>query len=124
MNKKLTQTIEISNYYLLIMPSLPMIDFNSAIAIERLVYYYVMFSTLNMLVTIIRFFYETCFSPDKDHEIRELKAEVENLHNILEEVITFVTRNRNNYDEEKAEFVEPVEKTEEKPVESNEAKED
>jgi hypothetical protein len=66
-----------------------------------------MFSTFNVLMNIVRFFFYNFVSQDnKTEEVRQLKEEVENLHNVLEEVVKFLNRNRNNYDEEKAEFVE------------------
>ena len=81
-----------------------------------------MFSTFALLMNVIRFFFYNCFTPDrKDEEIRQLREEVENLHNVLEEVVKYLNRNRENYDEEKAEFVDEEEE-EAKPA--NEAKED
>ena len=63
-----------------------------------------MFSTFSVLLNIIRFVFYNFFTQDnKDTEIKQLRAEVENLHNVLEEVVKFLNRNRNNYDEEKAE---------------------
>ena len=76
-------------------------------SVEQLIQYYVMFSTFNVLMNIVRFFFYNFVSQDnKTEEVRQLKEEVENLHNVLEEVVKFLNRNRNNYDEEKAEFVE------------------
>ena len=55
-------------------------------------------------MNIVRFFFYNFVTQDnKDTEIKQLRAEVENLHNVLEEVVKFLNRNRNNYDEEKAE---------------------
>jgi len=59
---------------------------------------------MGLLMNIVRFFFYNFLTPDrKDEEIKQLRAEVENLHNVLEEVVKFLNRNRNNYDEEKAE---------------------
>ena len=89
------------------MPSLQLLDYSTANSIEHFIQYYVMFSTFNILMNLIRFFFYNFVSQDnKTEEIRQLKEEVENLHNVLEEVVKFLNRNRNNYDEEKAEFVE------------------
>ena len=59
-------------------------------------------------MNIVRFFFYNFVTQDnKDTEIKQLRAEVENLHNVLEEVVMFLNRNktRENYDTEKAEFV-------------------
>ena len=73
-----------------------------------------MFSTFNVLMNIVRFFFYNFVSQDnKTEEIRQLKEEVENLHNVLEEVVKFLNRNRKTYDEEKAEFVEESDEEEE-----------
>jgi len=69
-------------------------------------------------MNLIRFFFYNFVTQDnKDTEIKQLRAEVENLHNVLEEVVKFLNRNRNNYDEEKADFVDESEneKEQEKP---------
>jgi len=74
-----------------------------------------MFSTMGLLMNIVRFFFYNFVTQDnKDTEIKQLRAEVENLHNVLDEVVRFLNRNRNNYDEEKAEFVDESEDEEEK----------
>ena len=58
-------------------------------------------------MNLIRFFFYNFVTQDhKTEEISQLRAEVENLHNVLEEVVKHLNRNRKNYDEEKAEFVE------------------
>ena len=86
------------------MPSLQLLDYSTANSIEHFIQYYVMFSTFGLLMNAVRFFYYNFVTPDrKDEEIKQLRAEVENLHNVLEEVVKFLNRNRNNYDEEKAE---------------------
>lgn len=73
-----------------------------------------MFSTFNVLMNIVRFFFYNFVSQDnKTEEVRQLKEEVENLHNVLEEVVKFLNRNRKTYDEEKAEFVEESDEEEE-----------
>jgi len=113
------------------MPSLQLLDYAAANSIEHFIQYYIMFSTFGLLMNLLRFLFYNFFTPDsKDTEIRHLKEEVENLHNVLEEVVKFLNRNRNNYDEEKAEFVDESEdemQKETKPAEeteTNEAKED
>ena len=106
------------------MPSLQLLDYSTANSIEHFVQYYVMFSTFSVLLNIIRFVFYNFFTQDnKDTEVKQLRAEVENLQNVLEEVVKYLNRNRENYDEEKTEFVDPAEKTD-KPTETNEAKED
>jgi len=63
----------------------------------------------------VRFFYYNFFKPDrKDEEISQLRAEVENLTNVLEEVVKHLNRTRTseNYDTEKAEFVDESEEEE------------
>lgn len=65
-------------------------------------------------MNIVRFFFYNFVSQDnKTEEVRQLKEEVENLHNVLEEVVKFLNRNRKTYDEEKAEFVEESDEEEE-----------
>ena len=67
---------------------------------------------MGLLMNIVRFFFYNFFTPDrKDEEIRQLRAEVENLHNVLEEVVKYLNRDktRENYDTEKAEFVDESE---------------
>jgi uncharacterized coiled-coil DUF342 family protein len=82
-----------------------------------------MFSTFGLLMNLIRFFFYNFFTPDrKDEEIRQLRAEVENLHNVLEEVVKHLNRNRKTYDEEKAEFVEESDDEEEEKEEAAQAK--
>jgi len=72
-------------------------------------------------MNIVRFFfYNFVTHENKDAQIRHLKEEVENLNNVLEEVVKYLNRNRNNYDEEKAEFVDETEE-EEKPDEAPQA---
>lgn len=66
-----------------------------------------MFSTFGLLMNVVRFFFYNFVSHDnKTEEVRQLKEEVENLHNVLEEVVKHLNRNRKTYDEERAEFVE------------------
>jgi len=63
----------------------------------------------------VRFFYYNFVTPDrKDEEISQLRAEVENLTNVLEEVVKHLNRTRTseNYDTEKAEFVDESEEEE------------
>ena len=109
------------------MPSLPMLTCSISSSVEQLIQYYVMFSTFNVLMNIIRFFFYNFVSRDnKTEEVRHLKEEVENLHNVLEEVVKFLNRNRKNYDEEKAEFVEESDEDEDEkePAEPAEPAED
>ena len=97
------------------MPSLQLLDYSTANSIEHFIQYYIMFSTMGLLMNIVRFFFYNFVTQDnKDTEIKQLRAEVENLHNVLDEVVRFLNRNRNNYDEEKAEFVDESEDEEEK----------
>ena len=92
------------------MPSLQLLDYSTANSIEHFIQYYIMFSTMGLLMNIVRFFFYNFVTQDnKDTEIKQLRAEVENLHNVLEEVVKFLNRNRNNYDEEKADFVDESE---------------
>jgi len=76
-------------------------------------------------MNIVRFFfYNFVTHENKDAQIRHLKEEVENLNNVLEEVVKYLNRNRNNYDEEKAEFVDETEEekeVQEKPDEAPQA---
>ena len=105
------------------MPSLQLLDYSTANSIEHFIQYYVMFSTFNILMNLIRFFFYNFVSRDnKTEEVRQLKEEVENLHNVLEEVVKFLNRNRKNYDEEKAEFVEESDEEEEEKEEGAQAK--
>ena len=72
----------------------------------------------------VRFFYYNFVTPDrKDEEISQLRAEVENLTNVLEEVVKHLNRTRTseNYDTEKAEFVDESDDEEEKEQEKPEA---
>jgi len=88
------------------MPSLQLLDYSTANSIEHFIQYYIMFSTFGLLMNLLRFFFYNFLTPDrKDEEIKQLRAEVENLHNVLDEVVRFLNRNPKNYDEEKAEFV-------------------
>ena len=103
------------------MPSLN--DYATANSIEHFIQYYTFFSTVALLLNAIRFFFYIFIKSDSSQdEIKDLKEQVENLNNILEEVIKHVTRDQTNYDEEKAEFVEEVD--EKQPPATNEAKED
>ena len=105
-----------------IMPSLQLLDYAAANSIEHFIQYYVMFSTFNVLMNLIRFFFYNFVTQDnKDTEIKQLRIEVENLHNVLEEVVRFLNRNPKNYDEEKAEFVDESEDEEEQEQEKPEA---
>ena len=89
------------------MPSLN--DYATANSIEHFIQYYTFFSTVALLLNAIRFFFYIFIKSDSSQdEIKDLKEQVENLNNILEEVIKHVTRDQTNYDEEKAEFVEEV----------------
>lgn len=73
-------------------------------------------------MNVVRFFFYNFVSQDhKNKEIKQLRAEVENLHNVLEEVVRFLNRNPKNYDEEKAEFVDESEDEEEQEQEKPEA---
>jgi len=84
-----------------------------------------MFSTFSVLLNIIRFVFYNFFTQDnKDTEIKQLRAEVENLQNILEEVVKYLNRNHENYDEEKADFVDKnEEKEKEEPAAADDKKE-
>ena len=102
------------------MPSLQLLDYSTANSIEHFIQYYVMFSTFNVLMNLIRFFFYNFVMPDrKEEEIKQLREEVENLHNVLEEVVRFLNRNktRENYDEEKAEEIWSDDEKAEKPAE-------
>ena len=57
------------------------------------------------------FFYNFVKQDNKDTEIQQLREEVENLTNVLEEVVKHLNRTRTseNYDTEKAEFVDESE---------------
>lgn len=71
-------------------------------------------------MNLIRFFFYNFITPDKkDEEIKQLRAEVENLTNVLDEVVKFLNRNktRENYDEEKAEELWSDDEKAEKPAE-------
>jgi uncharacterized protein YlxW (UPF0749 family) len=108
------------------MPSLQLLDYSTANSIEHFIQYYTFFSTIGLLMNVVRFFfYNFVTHENKDAQIRHLKEEVENLNNVLEEVVKYLNRNRNNYDEEKAEFVdeteEEKEQMEEKPDEAPQA---
>ena len=97
------------------MPSLQLLDYSTANSIEHFIQYYTFFSTVGLLMNLVRFFFYNFVSHDnKTEEVRQLKEEVENLHNVLEEVVKFLNRNRKTYDEEKAEFVEESEEEVEK----------
>ena len=88
------------------LPSLHLLDYSTANSIERFIQYYIAFSTFSAFLNVLRFFYYNFFTPDKkDEEIKQLRAEVENLTNVLDEVVKFLNRTRTseNYDEEKAE---------------------
>ena len=96
------------------MPSLQLLDYSTANSIEHFIQYYTFFSTVGLLMNLVRFFFYNFVSHDnKTEEVRQLKEEVENLHNVLEEVVKFLNRNRKTYDEEKAEFVEESDEEEE-----------
>ena len=100
------------------MPSLQLLDYSTANSIEHFIQYYIAFSTFGLLMNLIRFFfYNFVTQENKDTEIKQLRAEVENLHNVLEEVVKFLNRNRNNYDEEKAEELWSDDEKAEKPAE-------
>jgi hypothetical protein len=60
------------------------------------------------------FFYNFVKQDNKDAEIKQLREEVENLTNVLEEVVKHLNRTRTdeNYDTEKAEFVDESEEEE------------
>jgi hypothetical protein len=101
------------------MPSLQLLDYSTANSIEHFIQYYIFFSTVGLLMNAVRFFFYNFVTQDnKDAEIKQLRAEVENLHNVLEQVVKYLNRNRENYDEEKADFVDESddeEKEQEKP---------
>jgi hypothetical protein len=88
------------------LPSLQLLDYSTAKSIENFIQYYVMFSTFGLLMNAVRFFFYNFVTPDKKNdEIHQLREEVENLTNVLEEVVKHLNRTRTseNYDEEKAE---------------------
>jgi hypothetical protein len=102
------------------MPSLQLLDYSTANSIEHFIQYYIMFSTMGLLMNIVRFFFYNFVTQDnKDTEIKQLRAEVENLHNVLDEVVRYLNRNktRENYDEEKAEELWSDDEKAEKPAE-------
>ena len=102
------------------LPSLHLLDYSTANSIERFIQYYIVFSTFGLLMNLIRFFFYNFITPDKkDEEIKQLRAEVENLTNVLDEVVKFLNRNktRENYDEEKAEELWSDDEKAEKPAE-------
>ena len=71
-------------------------------------------------MNVVRFFFYNFVTPDrKDEEIRQLREEVENLTNVLEEVVKHLNRTRTseNYDEEKAEELWSDDEKAEKPAE-------
>ena len=71
-------------------------------------------------MNVVRFFFYNFVKQDnKDTEIKHLRAEVENLHNVLDEVVRYLNRNktRENYDEEKAEELWSDDEKAEKPAE-------
>jgi peptidoglycan hydrolase CwlO-like protein len=89
------------------MPSLQLLDYSTANSIEHFIQYYTFFSTVSMLLNVVRFLYCNFFKSDKkDEEIHQLKEQIDNLQNVLEEVVKHLNRTNKNYDEEKAEFVE------------------
>jgi len=97
------------------MQSLQLLDYSTANSIERFIQYYTFFSTIGLLMSVLRFFFYNFFTPDnKDMDMDNLRTDVENLQNILEEVVKHLNRNRNNYDEEKADFVDAEEEDEKK----------
>ena len=79
-------------------------------------------------MNVVRFFFYNFITQDnKDTEIKQLREEVENLTNVLEEVVKHLNRTRTseNYDTEKAEFVdESDDEMEEKPTTPAEEKKD
>jgi len=79
-------------------------------------------------MNVVRFFFYNFITQDnKDTEIKQLREEVENLTNVLEEVVKHLNRTRTseNYDTEKAEFVDESEdEMEEKPTTPAEEKKD
>jgi hypothetical protein len=106
------------------LPSLHLLDYSTAKSIENFIQYYVMFSTFGLLMNAVRFFFYNFVKQDnKDTEIKQLREEVENLTNVLEEVVKHLNRTRTseNYDTEKAEFVDESDDEEEKEQEKPEA---
>ena len=88
------------------LPSLQLLDYSTANSIEHFIQVYTLFSTVGLLMNVVRFFFYNFFTPDKKNdEIHRLREEVENLHNVLDEVVKYLNRTRTseNYDEEKAE---------------------
>lgn len=94
------------------MPSLQLLDYSTANSIEHFIQYYTFFATVGLLMNAVRFFFYNFVTPDrKEEEIKQLREEVENLTNVLEEVVKHLNRTRTNenYDTEKAEFVDESE---------------
>jgi len=94
------------------LPSLHLLDYSTANSIERFIQYYTFFSTVGLLMNAVRFFFYNFVTPDrKEEEIKQLREEVENLTNVLEEVVKHLNRTRTseNYDTEKADFVDESE---------------
>jgi hypothetical protein len=105
------------------LPSLHLLDYLTANSIEHFIQYYTFFSTVGLLMNAVRFFFYNFITPDrKDEEIKQLREEVENLTNVLEEVVRFLNRNPKNYDEEKAEFVDESEEDDENEQEKEQEK--
>jgi hypothetical protein len=99
------------------LPSLHPLDYYTANSIEHFIQYYTFFSAVGLLMNVVRFFFYNFITQDnKDTEIKQLREEVENLTNVLEEVVRHLNRTRTseNYDTEKAEFVDETEEEEEK----------
>ena len=95
-------------------------DYVTATAIENVLQYYVFFAVAGLLLNLARFFHSNVLTLDrKDEEVQTLKAQVENLHNVLEEVIKILNSRRQTYNEEKV-----VEETEEVIEESEDEKEE
>lgn len=109
------------------LPSLHLLDYLTANSIEHFIQYYTFFSTVGLLMNAVRFFFYNFVKQDnKDTEIQQLREEVENLTNVLEEVVKHLNRTRTseNYDEEKAEELWSDDEKEEKPAAPAEEKKD
>jgi hypothetical protein len=89
------------------MPPIPPItDYLTAHAINNFTECYVILAILGLVVNMIRFFFYNCQkSNDAHNKIKDLNEQIDNLHNVLEEVVNHLNRTNKNYDEEKAEFV-------------------
>lgn len=98
---------------------MPACDISISQNINNLANYYIVFSTIGVLINIIQFLFHNFFVPERnDSEVRQLRDQVDNLHTILEEVVKFVNRGSDMYAEEQNNYVKPIEKEETTVLES------